>query len=116
MIKPLITVLTFCLVFPGWAQNFSSRSLRMDEAIQLGLENSKQLKLSNARTQAFQAKVEQLKNTLIPNLTLTSGYTRISDNISPYTVTFGGNTQTLNPQILNQYTNKASIQRGVNSD
>ncbi|HNF71187.1 MAG TPA: TolC family protein, partial [Chitinophagaceae bacterium] len=85
-------------------------TLSLEEAIDLGLQNSKALKLSDSKRALLKIKVGQLKNALIPGIQLSSGYSRLSNNITPFTVEMApGVYKTFNPQILNQYTNRASL-------
>lgn len=124
----LITLLglLMCSVLFVQAQS-TSTVLTLEEAVRLGLAQSNQLKVSQAKHEVMQAKVSQYWNAaVIPNVSLNSGYSRLSNNITPYTVSFpngnGGYTeQALNPQILNQFTNRLSVQqilyaggRGIN--
>lgn len=89
----------------------SPQKLTLDNAVQLALSNSKQLKLSTAKVASANSKVDQSINSFIPQLSINSGYTRLSNNIEPFVISIPGfGSQALNPQILNQYTNRASIQ------
>lgn len=106
--KIKLVVLVF---FPFLAVAQTDRQLSIQEALTLGVDNSKQMKLSAAKTQVFHEKVSQLYNTLIPSLSLSSGYTRLSDNITPFTAQLLDQTTVLNPQILNQYSNRVSAQQ-----
>lgn len=91
-----------------------AQKLTLDNATQLATANSKQLKLANAKADAAASKVSQNKNAFIPQVTLSANYTRLSDNIEPFVISIPGfGSQTLNPQILNQFTNRASIQYTV---
>lgn len=90
----------------------SQRILTLDEAVQMGMNNSKALKADAAKIEATKQKTKQLWNVQIPNVVVSSNYTRLSDNITPFTIQFpNGVTQALNPQILNQYTNRVSAQQ-----
>lgn len=118
--------LFFCSVLLVQAQN-TGPALTLDEAVRLGLAKSYQLKISQAKHEALQAKTSQYWNAaVIPNISLNSGYTRLSNNVAPFIVSFpdgngGSHEQALNPQILNQFTNRLSLQqvlyaggRGIN--
>jgi outer membrane protein len=92
----------------------NAQKLTLDNATQLATANSKQLKLAGAKTDAAASKVSQNKNAFIPQVTLSANYTRLSDNIEPFVISIPGfGSQALNPQILNQFTNRASIQYTV---
>lgn len=88
-----------------------AQKLSLDNAVDMAIKNSKQLKLSATKVAASETKVTQSQNAFIPVVSINSGYTRLSNNIDPFTITIPGfGSQVLNPQILNQYTNRASIQ------
>ncbi len=110
----------YFLLFIFWtttltANSQTTKSLTLEEAVRLGIEASQQLKTSGARLDATKAKTLQYWNALVPNVTLNSAYTRISDNITPFSAKFPGATEAvvLNPQILNQFTNRLSVQAFV---
>ncbi len=88
-----------------------SKIIALDAAVRMGLENSKQLQSSTTKIKIAQAKTKQFWNAQIPTVTLSSAYTRISDNIEPFKIKFpNGGEQILNPQILNQFSNRLSVQ------
>ncbi len=91
------------------------KKLTLEEAITLGLQNSKQLRISSGKIEAMQARVAQIKNLLIPSLNVNLNYTRISDNIEPFKVKFSASAPetALNPQILDQSYNRLGLQYGL---
>ncbi len=97
------------------ASSQTTKSLTLDEAVRLGIESSQQLKATGARLDVSKAKTTQFRNTLIPNVAINSAYTRVSDNIAPFSVVFPGSSDALvlNPQVLNQFTNRLSLQEVV---
>jgi len=101
------------LVFlPSIAQ--TTQSISLEEAITLGLQNSKTLQVSRNKIELIQNRMEQMKNLFIPNINLSAQYNRLSDNITPFTVQLApGVYRTLNPQILNQFSNRASISYNI---
>ena len=107
----LFTLLT--VAFSANSQN--TKSLTLDEAVRLGIESSQQLKATGARLDVSKSKTTQFRNALLPNVALNSAYTRVSDNITPFSVRFPGTTNdvVLNPQVLNQFSNRLSIQEVV---
>lgn len=108
------SILYIFLLFPILLFSQNKKTLTLSEAVRLGLEESKQLKFSTAKTQAYQAKLAQFKNSFIPAVNLNSSYTRLSNNIEPFVITFpNGVQQALNPQILNQFTNRLSVQEMI---
>lgn len=99
------------ILFPFLLKAQQEAPLTLDQAIQKGMDYSKQLKISQAKRESFKAKIQQTKNLLIPSLSLNANYTRISNNITPTAVQFPGlGYFVLNPQILNQYLNRATLQ------
>jgi outer membrane protein len=84
------------------------KTLTLDEAIQLGLTNSKQLKVTGTKLDIAKAKKAQYWNAQIPNVTLNSSYYRLSDNIEPFRI---GTYEV--PQIINQTTNRLSASQVV---
>ncbi len=106
----------FTLLLGTWtAHSQTTKSLTLDEAVRLGIESSQQLKATGARLDINKSKTTQFRNALLPNVALNSAYTRVSDNITPFSVRFPGTTDdvVLNPQVLNQFSNRLSIQEVV---
>lgn len=103
--------LIFCM--PIEAQ--TEKTLTIDDAVDLGLKNSNQIKISMARLNVVTSKRQQYWNAQLPNVTASAGYTRISDNIETFSVRLPGSTDAvvLNPQILNQYSMRLGAQQTV---
>lgn len=103
------------LALPFIAKSQTVRTITLDEAIKLGLEHSQQLKISGVKYTIATAKREQFWGTQIPAISLVSGYSRLSDNVAPFKFQTPGTSETiiLNPQILNQFTNRISAQQVV---
>lgn len=110
----ICSVIAFCLL-SNFAITQNIKKLSIDEFVKLGLENSKSLKIAFEKDLVMKAKVQQVKNQLLPNLTASTNYTRISDNIDPFKVKLNATAPEviLNPQILNQSYNKLGLQYGV---
>ena len=91
-------------------QNFSQQklSLNVDEAIQLGLKNSKSLHASSMRVKASSAKVSEVTSSRLPSVRFTGVYTRLSD-IPPFTIMMPTGPFVLSPSILNSYQLKLSL-------
>jgi outer membrane protein len=109
--KILFFAITFFLCSTLQAQ--TNRKLTLNEVVNLGLQNSYQIKFSAAKTAAMQARVAQIKNQLLPSVNVSTNYTRISDNIEPYKLVFGSVEKVLNPQVLNQSYNRLGVQYGI---
>ncbi len=94
------------------AQQFKKISLR--EAFDLATESSKQLQTDDLKKQALDIKKKQTQNAMLPVLGVSSSYSRISNNIDPFTIALPGlGAFTLNPIILNQYNNRFYLQQPV---
>jgi outer membrane protein TolC len=110
--NPWILFLWFSFATVGAAQ---TRLLTLDDAVRLGMEQSRQLKLSNSKLEVARLKIKQYWLALVPNVTVNSAYSRLSDNIEPYKFRIPVNgtvlEQTFNPQVLNQFSNKLSVQQ-----
>lgn len=109
-------VTAFMLLAVSWAANSqTTKSLTLDEAVKIGIEASQQLKATGAKLDVTKAKTLQFRNAQLPDVSLKSAYTRLSDNITPYSFKLPGMTDALvlNPQILNQFSNGLSLQQYV---
>lgn len=73
MEKKLAGVLCF-LLFAVFVTNAQPRTLTLDEAVQLGIQNSKQLKLSAQKIQEAQTRLAQAKDAYLPNATVSFQY------------------------------------------
>lgn len=88
--------------------------LKLSEAFDLAVQNSKQLELDEAKIKALDYKKQQSKNAMLPVVGVTSAYNRLSDNIDPFVIAVPGLGEfTLNPIILNQYNNRFTVQQPV---
>ena len=92
------------IAFQSRAQN-TIKKLTLNEAIVAGITNSKLLKASAERIYAATDRLKENNTQQVPRVNLSSSYTRISDNINPFSVKFpyAPTPIVLNPQILNQY-------------
>ena len=76
--KPTITALFMALLFsfPALAQD--TRTLGLEEAIDLGLKNSKQLKSSQAKIAEATAALAEAKEKELPSAGLSGSYLRLN--------------------------------------
>src|SRR5689334_9978064 len=63
--------------------------LTLDDAIRLGLENSKSYKISQAKIDAAHAKYNQAVDAALPSVSASASYQRLSD-LEPPTIQFPG--------------------------
>lgn len=96
------------------AQVVSKKILSIQEALSLGLKNSKSVAISKFKIDNATAKKDMAVNTFLPQIAINTGYTRLSTNIEPYKISIPGIITTeLNPVIPNQFNNRISIQQPV---
>jgi outer membrane protein TolC len=113
---PKKTLWLFLLVLPFTviSQTANVRTLTIEEVVQLGLTNSKQLQVSAAKLVAAQAKTLQSRDATIPSIGYTGSYTRLSTNVQPFVFhTPSGSDLVLNPIIPNNYVNRLSLSEYV---
>ena len=95
--------LIILLLVTGFIANAqTTKVLTLDEAIKLGVDNSRQLKISQSKANAAGEKYKEYEANEIPSVKINAGYTRLSP-IDPFTVQFPGFPEpiTLFPVILN---------------
>ncbi len=85
--------------------------LTLDDAVELSIAHSRQLKIDSTQLQIATFKIMQSINTQLPQVALNFNYTRISDNITPFKVNFPTGDLILNPQILNQSYNSLQVRQ-----
>lgn len=103
---------SFLLMLPLFTYSQTTKTLTLDEAIQLGLSNSKQLKVTGTKLEIAKAKRLQYYNAQIPNVTLNSAYSHLSNNVDPFVLRSSAG-DFIVPQIVNQYTNRLSANQIV---
>ncbi|WP_353484540.1 TolC family protein [Haliscomenobacter sp.] len=85
--------------------------LSLEEAIQLAEKHNLQLKVDTALVEMLNSKIVQVDNLRKPQVGLNLNYTRISNNVTPFSVAFPTGEVTLNPQILNQSYNSLQLKQ-----
>jgi outer membrane protein len=90
--------------------------LTVEKAIELALDNSKTLHASLMRVNYADAKSAEVNAARLPSLKFGGGFTRLSD-VPPFAFTLppqlGGNTVTLMPSVLNNYTMKVTLEQPI---
>jgi len=109
----VMLMLSLLIGVAGVAAQDAPRRLSLDEAIHLGLDNSKALNASAMNVQYADAKASEINAGRLPSVKFSGSYTRLSD-IEPFEITvpipgLTPNTFVLSPTILNNYTYRASI-------
>ncbi|MBI2428192.1 MAG: TolC family protein [Ignavibacteriales bacterium] len=105
--KKILAVLISLTLF-GSAQQ--KMSLTVEQAVQIGLENSKSLRTSQFKVQAAEAKASETGTLGLPSLKFQGAYSRLSD-IPPAEVTTPFGKFPLSPTVLDNYTLKATVQQ-----
>jgi len=85
-------------------------SLTVEQAVHIGLENSKALRTSQYKVQAAKAKADETATFGLPSLKVQGAYSRLSD-IPPATITTPFGTFPIAPTVLDNYSLKATVQQ-----
>ena len=82
--------------------------LTLKESLEIGLQNSKDLKISRSKLNYADSKLTESNSQFLPQFKLFGNYTKLSDNIPPFEVTmpFSLNPIRISEPILNNYTFK----------
>jgi uncharacterized phage protein (TIGR02220 family) len=121
MIKRLAKIFTIMcmLALPALAQQ--KMSLTIEQAVQIGMENSKALRTSQFKVEAADARSSEMNTLRLPSLKFNGMYTRLSD-VPPSQIVLPANfimpgvpptdsRATLSPTVLDNYGLKATIQQ-----
>ncbi len=88
------------------------RQVSLDQAIAIGMENSKMLRVSTAKVDAAEARTGEAGTALLPSLKVEGSYKRLSD-VDPFAVKvpFYPTPIVISPIVLNNYNVKVSLQQ-----
>ncbi len=95
------------------AAGFSQvRKLTLRQSLELGMKNSKELKIAKAKVISGDAKITEVGSQMLPQLKFSAGYTRLSE-VPPFEVTlpFSPNPIKISDVVLNNYQLKLSLQQ-----
>ena len=109
--KILLLTISISTIFCNDTKAQTPRILELEEAISLALTHSKSIKLDSFNLQLSDSKILQNSQSKLPQIGLNLSFVRISNNITPFRVSFPTGEVTLNPQILNQSYNSLSIRQ-----
>lgn len=103
-------IITFAALCPIIVFSQGKRTLTIEEAIKIGLENSKPLHISSMKVLAADARSSEVKAGRLPSLKLQAGYSRLSD-IDPFAVKLPISPVpvTISPIVLNNYSTRLSL-------
>ncbi len=87
--------------------------LTLDKAVEIGLQSSKTIAISNSKVEAAKARADEADAAMYPTLRLNGSYSRLSE-VKPFSFKIPvGNNQyienTLSPSIVNNYSAKLSL-------
>jgi len=107
-----ILIVLFTISFLGL--NAQNNLVNLNEAIKLGVENSRSLQMSKARADVGEAKYNELKYGQIPSVKLSASYTRLSD-IEPFKIPVAGRSEpvVLFPVLVNSYNTRVSVSEPI---
>ena len=90
----------------------TAQTFTLEQSIDTGLKNSKELKISHSKVIGYDAKITEIGSQMLPQLKLSAGYTRLSD-VPDFSVTVPGFNKSFNIQevVLNNYQVKLSLQQ-----
>ncbi len=102
-----ITLMLVSILYP------QSKKLTLSESIELGLQNSKDLKISQSKMISSDAKVSEISSMFLPQLKLMANYTRLSDNVPPFEVVtpFSPTPIKISEPVLDNYNLRLSLQQ-----
>lgn len=103
------------LTFSSTVQAQESRTLSLQEAIDIGLGKSRMLSIGKEKIKAADARVDEVQASRLPALKFQTGYTRLSQ-VPPFIVSLpipGTTPFTIAPVILDNYVMKLSAAQPV---
>ena len=109
--KNKILIISFIIASIIYGQN---KKYSLDEIIQLGIQNSKTLIISDAKVLSASAKVKEINSQRLPQLKFNASYMRLSD-VPPFEISmsFLPNPIRIQDAILNTYNLKLSLQQPI---
>lgn len=89
-----------------------SQKLTLEESLHIGLSNSKEIKISQAKVLGSEAQTKEIGSQLLPKITFGASYVRLSD-VPPFEVVVPISTTPIKIQdpVLNTYSMKLSLQQ-----
>lgn len=109
--KNKIIIISFIITSIIYGQN---KKYSLDEIIQLGIQKSKTLIISDAKILSASAKVKEINSQRLPQLKFNASYMRLSD-VPPFEISmsFLPNPIRIQEAILNTYNLKLSLQQPI---
>ena len=107
----LLLLLLAASSFRAYCQQ--EKILSLQDAISLGLKHSQQIKNDSLNLKIANSKLKQSKTNNLPQVSIAANFLRLSDNITPFTVSLPTGNVVLNPQILNQSYNAVQARQMI---
>lgn len=103
----LFSLLMISVLYP------QTHKFTLQESIELGLKNSKDLKISKSKMISSDAKVSEVNSMFLPQLKFMANYTRLSDNVPPFEVMtpFLPTPIKISEPVINNYNLRLSLQQ-----
>lgn len=94
------------------SMNIMAQTLTLEESVQTGLKNSKELVISKSKTRYTEAKITEVGSQMFPQLKFSASYVRLSD-VPPFEVVvpFSPTPIRIQDAILDNYNLKLSLQQ-----
>lgn len=91
------------------------RTFTLQESLEIGLMNSKELKISQSKVNYSEAKLSEISSQFFPQIKILGNYTRLSHNIPPFQVSmpFLPTPIVISEPILNNYTFKLGFTQPI---
>ncbi|MDT3695894.1 MAG: TolC family protein [Ignavibacterium sp.] len=107
-----IVLLSIMIISSLYSQ---AQKLTLQESIELGLRNSKDLRITQSKLKSSDAKVSEVNSMFLPQFKFTVNYTRLSDNVPPFEVItpFSAVPIKISEPVLNNYYLKLSLQQPI---
>lgn len=82
--------------------------LTIEQAVEIGLQNSKTLHASSMKVKSSEAKVKEIFASRLPSIKLSASYRRLSE-VDPFSITTPFGTFNISPSILDNYSTQVSV-------
>ena len=103
-------LILFSIMFSMQLFAQEQKSLTLEQSLQIGLQNSKQIHASLMKVRIANAQASEANTSRLPSLNFGASYTRLSD-IPPFSVNTPFGNFVLSPSILDNYNLKLSLQQ-----
>ena len=111
-IKPMIVLLFLFLMIGQVMFAQDKLTLTVEQAIEIGLQNSKMLHSSLMKVKSAEAKLKEVNALRLPSLKLSGGYRRLSE-IDPFIISTPFGEFPISPGIFNTYSAQLSLMQPV---